>query len=113
MASRENYRQMHQEHELGIVMSSTMSKRPVPLLQEKSFAPMTMVWQKIRQVVLENNLAKLLLLILNIRGHWALSHAMTMAGLPKKAEFYKSMRFRYLRTYYLGGRFPIPARLVV
>jgi len=94
-------------------MSSSMSKPPVPLLREKPVSSMTRVWGKIKHVVLENNLSKLLLLILNIRSHWALSHAMTMAGLPKEAEFYKSMRFRYLRAYYLGGRFSIAARLAV
>ncbi|WP_158903626.1 DUF535 family protein [Burkholderia sp. L27(2015)] len=90
-----------------------MSEPPVPLLQEKPVSSVSRVWEKIRHVFLENNLSKLLLLILNIRSHWALSHAMTLAGLPKEAEFYKSMRFRYLRTYYLGGRFSIAARLAI
>jgi uncharacterized protein VirK/YbjX len=113
MANRESYRRLHREHESGNRMSSTMSKPPAPLSQEKMFSPMTRAWKKIRHVVLENNLSKLLLLILNIRSHWALSHAMTMAGLPKKAEFHPFMRFRYLRTYYLGGRFSVAARQVV
>lgn len=52
-------------------------------------------------------------LLLNARSHFTLSDAMTRAGLPRKAEFYKSMRFRYLRKYYLGGGFSVSDRLAV
>jgi uncharacterized protein VirK/YbjX len=98
---------------LGIGGAKSRTKPPEILFHKNFFCLMKRFSKKIRNITIENYFSKALLLVVNIRSHWDLSHAMTMAGLPKKSEFYKAMRYRYLRTYYLGGRFSVAERLAV
>jgi uncharacterized protein VirK/YbjX len=56
---------------------------------------------------------RLLQFAANLRGHMALSRSMTLAGMPQLTRFFRTVRYRYLRRFYLGGGFPVGDRLAV
>jgi uncharacterized protein VirK/YbjX len=49
----------------------------------------------------------------NLRQHFYLSRLMGELGLLNQQDFYAGIRYRYLRTFYLGAAFSIPERLEV
>lgn len=51
--------------------------------------------------------------LFNIDQHMRLSRTITRAGLPAEGGFARGMRYRYLRSYYLGGGRAIGERLRV
>jgi uncharacterized protein VirK/YbjX len=52
-------------------------------------------------------------LTLNLRQHLILSRLLGRAGAFDTKLFYTGIRYRYLRSYYLGGGFSVPRRLRV
>ena len=57
--------------------------------------------------------SKVLGLTLNLPRHVALTRLLETAGVLDRRHFYRGMRYRYLRRYYLGGGFAIADRLQV
>ena len=58
-------------------------------------------------------LSRALGLTFNLRQHLLLSRLLGRAGAFDTKLFYNGIRYRYLRSYYLGGGFSVPRRLGV